>query len=212
MPTDFCTWTIPTLIPQPKRIPGAALLASLLVLSGCSHHLTRSKAAELLQKTTDCAKPISMELNLGGIAYAGTNMGVYEGMQRAGYLKVNGPMFGGASYYTYTVLLTAAGEDAMRKYGWTLGPKETRCAFRASCPPPQPQKLDIPVAACKISEVTGVVKEGNKATVDFVQIAEPNEFMKSLAKKLGQSDEPRKESGRREFTLYDDGWRVAPPS
>ena len=180
----------------------------LVGCSACSRDLTRAKAVALLQATPECSKPMTLELSLGGIAYVGTNMQPYKAMEQAGYFKITGPS-NGRDYYTYTVLLTARGEGAARKYGWTSGPKKTTgCAFRATCPPPEPQTLSIPVATCRISEVTGIIQQGNNATVDFVQTAEPNEFMKSIAKELGASDATTKQSGRREFILYDDGWRI----
>jgi hypothetical protein len=198
MRIDLYLTTNPTLIGKLKRVPVLMVIVPLVLLSACSRDLTRSKAMDLLKSSPDCVKPITLSLRVGGIAYAGADVSPEKAAESLGYLKVRGPLpF--SSYYTYEVALTQKGEDAIKTLGWTLG--EANPLVRA----PRPQTLTIPIASCRIVDISGILKDGaTKAKVDFTWEKVPNDNGKLFGLPIG------KESGSRDFMLYDDGWRLVP--
>jgi hypothetical protein len=62
-------------------------------------------------------------------------------------------------------------------------------------------KCNPQTATGRVSAVTGIINNGNYATVDFTVTMEPND----IGKQLGQN--AFNESWRGQFAHYDDGWR-----
>jgi hypothetical protein len=169
---------------------------TVLMLFGCTTQLSRSSAADLLQRSPDGIAPTTLKINLG-YRYPGEEMLATENkVESLGYLTVKGPLPWAPPYYPYVVQLTPKGEEATRTSGWTLGEKGS--------PPTQSQTLTIPLGAVRIIEVTGLTTEEKKATADFTFQVDYNQVGKALG--LGT----KKETGRRQFILYDDGWRLSP--
>jgi hypothetical protein len=177
------------------------LFVPVLILSSCSHQLTRSQAADLIKSEPDWTKPITMTARIGGVAYAGSDMTFEKKLQSLGYVQVQGPL-GFGNYYTYSVALTPQGDESIKSHGWTLAPTGEKAFLGGPAPAPTPQKLTIPVGTLHLLDVTGIVGDDKKATAEFTWQLDCND----TGKAVGCTSDNK--SGKRTFTRYDDGWRI----
>ncbi len=191
------------LIDLRKRTTFSLLLfVPIVMLAACSHQLGRSQAADLIKGDPEWSKPVNMSTRIGGIAYAGSDVSFERKLQSLGYVQVHGPLSG--NYYTYIVSMTAKGNEIVRTGGWSLAPTGERAFLGGPAPPPTPEILNIPLGTLHLLEVTGIVGDDKKATAEIAMQLDCND----IAKELGCA--PEKKSTKRDFTRYDDGWRLDP--
>ncbi len=176
-----------------RRLPILALSGVLsLVLSSCSPRdfLTRRLAADLISASEAFKTPQHFTLQMGTVANKDYVSPESLVLQQHGWISANkAPCSPGLTPPCWDVLLTPSGVDTVR----TLIPAEE--ADKAL--------LFIPVAKRELLGVTGIVKQGNLAEVDFTWKWVP---LNEVGAALYTGDlHYHSTVGFRE---YDDGWRM----
>jgi len=174
-------------------------LLPVVMVSACSHQLSRSRAADLIKSDPDWKKPLTAVAKIGGVTFVGADMTLERKLESLGYVKVEHAR----RYYTWAVETTPKGDEAIRAHGWILAPTGERAFLGGPAPAPTPQTLTIPIGSLHLVDVTGIKGDDQKATAEFKWRLDCND----ISKEMGC---PPEQSSQRSFTRYDSGWRLDP--
>ena len=193
--------------------------SSLLIGTGCSNDLSRSRAADLIKEHKEFTATLDEHVPVGNVwwDWRNVNGGTLKTLQDFGILtyRESGQMSG---YWSkeYLVALTPHGKELST--AWTAtkekmpsgGAVDTLCwtVFGHGEPCHQPNGIVYlaVLARKKITEVTGITADagGKESAADFtwewVPTADANGFPGTVTSGVHK--------GEAAFQLYDDGWRI----
>jgi hypothetical protein len=201
----------------------SAFLLSVVLLVGCSSHLTRSKAKQLLEQEAQDKRYLGylsdeLRLNIGKMSSDcfGQDLGlshpydqvesddIYNALSQTGFLTIKsiGP-------HAYDVTLTPDGQSSVS--GNPYAHKQSgRCDY---------WQIDVPLATFKGFTITGIQEDGSHAKADVAMTWAPTSVGIALKKQkpLRSHDLSRIPDTNQEFMTfmtesfdqYDDGWRIA---
>jgi hypothetical protein len=196
------------------------LLVFAFLVLGCSSHLTRSQAKQLLEQQAPYRENLSRNvmLQIGKIAsdcyaqdfglpqpYDGVEADdLYKGLSQAGFLTIKG-----TGPHAWDVSLTPVGQNGIS--GEPYAHKQNgRCDY---------WQVNLPLAILEGFTITGIQEEGTHAKADVVLSWKPTPVGTSLKKQkplrlhdlsdIPDTDQEFHTYTTASFDKYDDGWRLA---
>jgi hypothetical protein len=205
-----------------KRLGTLALAAACLALGGCSKELTRSRAADLIEKNAEFGAPAEVKIPVGTFWWDYRNLSIFPApltmLTDMNILTVRGSGQKDCCWQMeYIAELTAHGKDVSTSWTETKDrmledtrPASAMCYVVVHHPEPchnaRGKVYSQVVARRKIIEVTGITGDqdgqSSQAEFDWRWIAS------SEAKVFGITYAADAKKGQATFRHYDDGWRM----
>jgi hypothetical protein len=174
-----------------RIIVGIVILGVGIILTNCTGHLNRSKAAGLISEYPKFSEVLTGDVRLGEVyvmGVLGDDQRIYEALKAAGYLQVANQ----ANPLMHSANLTEKGKKAAAE--WETGSGLAGKFYK------------VPYAKREIVEVTGISEPkegGNTAQAKFTWRLVPlNDIGKAM------SLDTKNVEGDAVLQKFDDGWRV----
>jgi hypothetical protein len=193
------------------------VLVLCIVADGCgSKDLSRSKAADLIEKSENFGTVKDIKIPTGHLWYDWRNVGVFKPLQDAGLvtLRESGQKQG---YWSkeYVFELTPRGEEVSKTWATTTDalPRAMsgmRCwtiwGQGETCHEANGVVYSAVLAHRKLDQITGIVSDatGRTSRADFNWHWEPTDNNKMFPNQVSAGPQ----QGVAGFQLYDDGWRL----